>query len=118
MKNALDSVSLRNEVLVAGSHPELADMSNPRGEFFAKVYYVEATVKGSPYRFKLAGVSVSDYDDEFDAKLEGLEELRSRIERAGEIDLDLWLEGHAQYGSQEWNDEALAFEAQEAREGR
>ena len=118
MKNALDSVSLRNEVLVAGSHPELADMGNPRGEFFAKVYYVEATVKDNPYRHKLAGVSVSDYDDEFDAKLEGLEELRSRIERAGEIDLDLWIEGHAQFGSQEWTDEALAFEAQEAREGR
>ena len=99
---------------VAGTHPEHADMGNPRGEYYRTNFFVEAQVEGANEAF--AHFAAFESEEEADA-------LRVRIEVAGEINLDrlnaegsrCWTAYRIPYGNPGWDEQELAAEMQDAR---
>lgn len=94
MKIKVQFVSIVPDEIVVGSNPEMADMGNPSGLIYGKVYQVEA-VTAHGRRF------FHDFRSENEVT-PALAKLAARVEAKGEIDTDFWTEGYEVYGSSAW----------------
>jgi len=93
----------------AGANSEMADMDNPRGDFYEERFTIEV-LTASGRRF--------NHQDTFENRPEGL---LGRVRAAMSIALDHWVEGYEVYGSAAWQDgdqqREMAWQADPATRG-
>lgn len=112
-----------SSIVVVGTNPEMADITNPRGELYGLSFAVRATnergdtwekhvVTGSPWQEK-----------ELEAQAQKVAAaLQVRLDRLSRLPVGFshWAPGRAVYGSEAWveygNDEEMALERREAEE--
>lgn len=91
----IEFVSIISDETVVGSNPEFADMSNPSGLLYGKIYQVEAvTAKGRRFFHRFTS-------EERSARLE---KLAAQVDAVKEINLEHWAEGYEVYGSDAWQE--------------
>tara|TARA_R110002153_G_scaffold77445_3_gene198876 strand:+ start:5244 stop:5630 length:387 start_codon:yes stop_codon:yes gene_type:complete len=104
MKITAQQVSTQSSHEVLHSNPECADLDNPTGDFVRPVARVLIELDdGSRYVHDRGFSNPVDGDDkEVEAKVEALAD---RVAKAGEINLEHWVETYASYGSAAWRGE-------------
>ncbi len=139
MNNDL-TYSVRSDLVIVGTHPEMADMCNPRGELEGLAHYVIAeTQDGRRFAHDAVAYTINEWaidsgtcevEDEdspsFRVNSNGMTVVR--LERLAAylnanhppLNMDHWTEIQACYGSEAyqrdgWESVAIAIEAEEAR---
>jgi len=114
------SFTTRSDLVVVGRNPEMADVTNPRGEVFGLLWFVVASNEHGDTR-ELAVVSSGD--PEAAAKVLATR-LGARLLNLCKLPIgfDLWPEGRPVYGSDAYVEygqaDDLALEAREAADER
>jgi hypothetical protein len=81
-----------SDEVIIGSNPEMADMGNPSGLIYGRVFEVEA-ISESGRRF----IHKLSFEKEEVAK-----KLSAKVASRGNIDPEHWVEGFEVYGSGAW----------------
>ena len=109
-----------NDLVIVGSNPEMADMSNPNGNIAGLAHYIVAeTAKGRRFAHNATAITHNGYADS-DITVERLERLAAYLNATHPpLDADCWTEVQASYGSAAyveggWEAHALGHEIEEA----
>ncbi len=119
-------LEVRSDAYLAGFDPEMADMDNPRGEYYGEEYFI---LISSPYgtrfrhkqtfctydrkgfrQYRTDGKSAETLAKEFMLRI------NLHLKRGGRLDARGWVEHDPIYGSQAYQD--FGIEARNAREER
>ncbi len=115
MKNRtkISNAQVRTIVKHVGRNPEMADMSNPRGEVYSDFGQVEATdMDGRVFILVSSYIDLWDLEEE---KLDFLQRLADKVSAAGDIDPALWAFDRWTYGTDGWEAQERANEARAER---
>ena len=111
---------ITNDLVIIGSDPEMADMSNPHGNIEGLAHYIVAeTPKGRRFAHSATAYTHNGYADS-DITVERLERLAAHLNATHPaLDADCWTEIQACYGSPAyveggWEAHALGCEIEEA----
>ena len=109
-----------NDIVIIGSNPEMADMSNPNGNIEGLAHYIVAeTPKGHRFAHNATAITHNGYADS-DITVERLERLAAHLNATHpSLDADCWTEVQASYGSAAyveggWEAASLSLEIDEA----
>ena len=110
-------------IVVVGTNPEMADVTNPRGELYGLSFAVRAVNERGDTWEKHVATGSPWQEKELEAQAKKVAEaLQVRLDRLGRLPVGFaqWSPGRAVYGSQAWeeygNDEEMALERREAEE--
>ena len=111
---------ITNDLVIVGSNPEMADMSNPHGNIEGLAHYIVAeTPKGRRFAHNATAITHNGYADS-DITVGRLERLAAHLNATHpSLDADCWTEVQASYGSAAyveggWEAHALGNEIEEA----
>lgn len=112
-----------SDLVVLGTDPEMADVSNPRGEIVGLAYCVRASNAHGDTWAKTVAVGRIGEETELYAKADKLAQaLRARLANYGKLPVDAaqWQQGRPIYGSDAYveygQDDDVALERREAEE--
>ena len=115
------SFTTRSDLVVVGSNPENADVTNPRGESFGLLWYVQGSNEHGDTA-ELAVISSTEPSAIAAAKLATRLNARVTDLKRLPVGFDLWPEGRPIYGSDAYVEygqaDDLALEAREADDER
>lgn len=119
----ITAFDVTSDLVVLGTDPEMADISNPRGEIVGLAYAVRARNEhGDTWERHVVTGRIGE-EAELYAKTERLAlALQARLDRLGKLPVDAvqWRQGRAVYGTAAYveygSDEELAWERREAAE--
>jgi hypothetical protein len=92
---------ITDDLVIVGSNPEMADMTNPNGNIEGLAHYIVAeTPRGSRFAHNAFAITHNGYADS-DITVERLERLVAHLNATHPaLDADCWTEVQACYGSQ------------------